>query len=304
VTKGAKKFASYWVSNKPGGTDARAFPASGCPNYALGDGSVSKVCLTKAQIEKEVAFLVASHNLPKGLGTQVFLFTPQGVASCTNATALSSGGCYDPLQNNGYCAYHSHFGSGAHAVLYANLPYNAIQGCTSGQSPNGNAADAVLNNVSHEHNETITDPLGTAWFESGGQEIADKCHLEFGKPLGATSTGQFNQVINGHRYWLQQVWSNRAKACVQRNTYPQPVVTFSYSPAQPKRGQTVTFTSNVHQTGERRWIYRWTFPDGGTASVANPTHKFSSFVFAGQVILIVTDKHGDQTRWGKVITVQ
>src|SRR5262249_48828328 len=132
-----KRFVSYNIDNHASSVDTHAFPKSRCPNYTLGDGTTSTVCLTRSQIAKEVAALVASHSLPTGLGSQVFLFTPQGVASCTSATALTKGGCYDPLQYNGYCAFHHRFGSGDQVVLYANMPYSALPGCTSGQSPNG-----------------------------------------------------------------------------------------------------------------------------------------------------------------------
>ena len=298
-----KRFVSYNVESRASSTDTHAFPKSGCPNYTLGDGTTSTVCLTRAQIQKEVAALVASRSLPAGLGSQVFLFTPKGVGSCTNSTALTKGGCYDPLQYNGYCAFHSRFGSGAHVGLYANMPYSSLPGCASGQSPNGNAADAVLNNVAHEHNETMTDPLGTGWFDASGHEIGDKCHLKFGKAIGSTGTGKYNQVINGHGYWLQMVWSNRANACVPRNRYSQPHVSFTYSPSTPKRNKKVTFTSKVKQSGESKWTYRWSFPDGATATVANPKHVFKTFVFAGLVVLIVTDTKGDQTRYARTINV-
>jgi hypothetical protein len=299
-----KRFVSYNVANKGPGIDSTLFPKSGCPNYTLADNSKSKVCLTRAQLQKEIAAYVAAHNIPTGLGTQVFLFTPQGVASCFTANALSKGGCYNPVQNNGYCAFHSYFGSGAHAILYANMPYSAINGCRSFQSPNGNPADDVLNNVAHEHNETMSDPLGTAWYDSAGREIGDKCHQKFGKALGSTATGHYNQVINGNHYWLQMLWSNRKKSCVQRNAFPQPIVSFTYTPSQPKRGKKVVFKSSVRQAGESKWTYRWSFPDGGTSKAPNPTHVFTRFIFAGQVVLIVTDTKGDQTRYARLINVQ
>ena len=299
-----KRFVSYNVANKGPGIDTTPFPKGLCPNYTLADNTKSKLCLTRAQLQKEIARYVASHSIPTGTSTQVFLFTPKGVASCNTATALKKGGCYNPLQFNGYCAYHAHFGRGDHAIVYANMPYNAMQGCSSGQSPNGNPADAVLNNVAHEHNETITDPLGTAWYDSAGREIADKCHQKFGKALGSTATGHYNQVINGNRYWLQMLWSNRAKACVRRNNFAQPIVSFTYSPSQPKKGRKVVFKSSVRQAGESRWTYRWSFPDGGTSKAANPTHVFSGYIFAGVVVLIVTDTKGDQTRYARTINVQ
>ena len=98
----------------------------------LGDSTTAKACLTDAQIEKEIKSVIASHKLPKGIGNQYFLFTPQGIASCTKSNTLSSGGCYNPLQFYGFCAYHSHIGSGARAVLYANMPYSAVAGLPVG----------------------------------------------------------------------------------------------------------------------------------------------------------------------------
>ena len=177
----------------------------------LADETTSTVCLTDAQLRTELQFQIKSHSFPSGLGNEYFLFTPQGVASCYASAAAATGGCYDPLQFNGFCAFHSHYGSGNEAVLYADVPYGAIAGCTSGQSPNGNAADSAINNASHEQNETMTDPLGTAWYDASGNSVADKCHLSFGAPLGATAFGQWNQVINGHGYWLQEMWSNRGQ---------------------------------------------------------------------------------------------
>jgi hypothetical protein len=298
-----KRFVSYNVLFRGPTVDTTPFPKGGCPNYTLADNTQSKVCLTRAQLQNKVSAFVVSHSIPAGLGTEIFLFTPQGVASCKAANALSKGGCYNPLQYNGYCAFHSFIGSGDGALVYANMPYNAMQGCTSGESPNNNPADAVLNNAAHEHNESMTDPLGTGWYDSAGREIGDKCHLKFGKALGSTSSGQYNQVINGHSYWLQTIWSNRAHACVQRNTYPQPSASFTFSPTQPKRGKKVVFKSVVKETGETKWTYRWTFPDGATATAANPSHVFNSVVFQGDIVLVVADSKGDQTRVVRAITV-
>ena len=299
TNSGSKRYVSYNVAFKAAIIETRAFPASGCSNYVIGDSSTSKVCLTDTQIQKEITSVVASHNLPRGLSTNYFLFTPQGVASCKKANGLSSGRCYNPLQFNGHCAYHSHIGSGGSAVLYAHMAYNAIAGCSSLQSPNGNAADAALNNVSHEHNEMITDPLGTGWYDSSsGDEISDKCHQAFGAPLGATASGQYNQIINGHGYYLQQGWSNRAGACVQRNSFPQPIVSFTFKPTKK-----VTFVSSVKESGESKFTYRWTFPDNGTSSAKNPSRTFAAAIFAGNVTLVVTDTRGDQTRFIRAITV-
>jgi hypothetical protein len=301
----SKKFASYNVSFKGAIVDTNPFPAKAkqCPSYPLGDSSMSEVCLTGNQIENKVRSVVASRHLPKGMDTNYFLFTPQGVASCKKGQSLAGGGCNNPVQYNGFCAFHAHVGAGTKAIIYANMPYAAIAGCASGQSPNGNPADSVLNNIAHEQNESMSDPLGNGWYDNTGAEIADKCHLTFGAARGATSTGQYNQVINGHGYWLQQLWSNRAGGCVQRNTLPQPVTTFTHNPTIPTHGKKVFFRATVHEAGESRFSYRWTFPDGGTSAARNPVHVFAGYYFASPVTLIVTDSHGSQTRTVNVISV-
>ncbi|TMI13991.1 PKD domain-containing protein [Candidatus Bathyarchaeota archaeon] len=62
---------------------------------------------------------------------------------------------------------------------------------------------------------------------------------------------------------------------------------FTFSPTTPTVGQTVTFTSTV-TGGVTPYTYSWTFGDGGTSAVANPTHAYAS---AGSftVTLTVTD---------------
>ena len=306
VTKGVKKFISYSVVYRGTNVATQPFPASGCPNYVLDSkaGKKSSVCLTDAEIQEEVRSVIAGHSLPTGIGNEYFVFTPPGVANCKTAKPTKSRGCFDPIQQDGYCAYHSHLTTGGHAVLYDVLPYEDSTGvCWSGQSPNGNPGDSVVNTASHEQNESITDPLGTGWYDDSGNEIGDKCHLTFGAKISATSTGMYNEVINGHGYWLQEIWSNRAQACVQRNTFPQPTASFAFTPTSPVHGKKVTFASSVSEPGEKTFKYRWTFPDGGVATVKNPTHNFAKPVFVGIVTLIVSDPHGNQARVVKSITV-
>ena len=92
---------------------------------------------------------------------------------------------------------------GQGSTLYANLPYDAYSpaglACTTGVFPKGDDADATINVASHEHREAITDPGGDAWYDSSGDESADKCAWTFGASLGTTGSGSYNQLINGHR---------------------------------------------------------------------------------------------------------
>ena len=86
-------------------------------------------------------------------------------------------------------------------------------------SPNNNAsADAMASVIAHETFETITDPLGNAWYDSvspsgtgktGGYENGDMCNFNFGKSTYSTANGsQANVNLNGTNYMLPQQWVN------------------------------------------------------------------------------------------------
>ena len=175
-------------------------------------GSFSQACLTDNQLMAEISRVIIARGLPRGLGVQYFLFMPQRLGSCFDASGRRDG-CYD----TDYCAYHSQIGVGTTVTLYASMPYAKTPGCDPGATPRGTAADSVLNVTSHEHNETITDPTGGGWYDSSGYENGDECSFDFG-PVTFNGFGYYNQVINGHQYLLQQEWSNRTNRCVQRGT--------------------------------------------------------------------------------------
>ena len=184
--------------------DTDLYPLLGCVSTSLGP------CINDAQLQAELNKVIANKHWPTGLGIEYFMFFPPNVTTCTN---IASYECSSII----YCAYHSSMGSGSSTVLYANMPYDGISGCDSGEHPNGDAgADDELNVVSHENIETITDPLGTAWYDASGQEIGDKCNFNFGSPLGGASGAEYNEQIASGNYWLQMEWSNAVSGCVQR----------------------------------------------------------------------------------------
>ena len=84
------------------------------------------------------------------------------------------------------------------------------------ESPNGNPSDATIaGGLAHEHSESVTDPEINAWFDSKGEEVADKCRTLVqssrirSEPLGKAPDGaNYNQVVDGDLYWYQQEWSN------------------------------------------------------------------------------------------------
>ena len=162
--------------------------------------------MAPSQLQTEISRVIAANGWTAASNHVFFMFTPQDVGSCAGSSCAFT---Y-------YCAYHSWSGSGSSALLYANMPYAAwVPGaCGSGQSPNGDDADSTINVTSHEHNEAITDPQGSAWYDRRGYENGDKCAWNFGTSLGSTATGAYNQAIGTGKYYLQQEWSNQNSRCV------------------------------------------------------------------------------------------
>ena len=100
------------------------------------------------------------------------------------------------------------------STLWADIPYNADPPHCNAANPRPNgSADPSIGSLSHEHNETITDPLTTpgqqAWIDSMGNENGDLCALKFGPPLGGSSgPTAYNEVIGTGHYLIQEEWSN------------------------------------------------------------------------------------------------
>ena len=51
-----------------------------------------------------------------------------------------------------------------------------------------------------------------------------------------------------------------------------PTASFTFSPADPEVGETVTFTNSSTKASS----YEWNFGDGATSSSDNPTHAYSA----------------------------
>ncbi|MHB8532739.1 MAG: IPT/TIG domain-containing protein, partial [Solirubrobacteraceae bacterium] len=176
-----------------------------------------------------------------------FLLTPPGVESCFEAAGKQ---CSAGTPTAAYCAYHGFIPTGKGPIVYANDPYVlGIEGCDSKEHPNGPSDSALLGGLSHEHNESITDPTLEAWYGPEGNENGDKCRTfvessEYGSPLGTAEDGsRYNQLVNNDKYWYQQEWSNQGSTCLQRFAPPPPAVT----KLAPKKGHaaggtTVTIT--------------------------------------------------------------
>ena len=207
VLAGVKTYISYKISAGTPLVDAGAFPANGCkpaPSFRL--------CITDAQLRAELRTVTSSQKFPTDLSHFYPVFLPPGVETEDVDGSNSA---------SAYCGYHRAFGSGSDQTVYGDLPYPPSNGgCDTGQAPNGNLrADGEVSTFAHELNEAITDPLNPqyGWFDGKGNEIGDMCDNNYGGALGSTSGSnpsgtEYNQILNGHKYYVQEMFSNLAYA--------------------------------------------------------------------------------------------
>jgi hypothetical protein len=210
-----------------------------------GGSSTTAGCVTDAQVQQEISQVVKSHGWPVSNTTEFFMFTAPNIGTCFPAqvgeeqsgvqTTVTA-----PLCSFSYfCAYHSAYydstiNSGSQ-IIYSNMPYAAQTAgnpvtCDLGSYPNHNPADAEISVTSHEHNESITDPFGTGWWDSNpndsaaGDENGDMCAWDFGNLKGPDGA-QYDQTINGHHYLMQLEWDNTTNGCPGSDASGNPVPT-------------------------------------------------------------------------------
>jgi hypothetical protein len=255
--------------------DTHAYPTIGtCPTYK-GFSESFTACISDSKLEAEVGSVVDAQKWPRGLGAEYYVVLPPHAGSCFDVAGKE---CFDKQ----FCAYHSYTLSSPEAI-YANISYSPgdVLGCGVGEYPNGHAngnVDDTLSSLSHEANESITDPTLEAWYDKSGLENGDECRNtpseeDYGAPLGGSAGALFNQAIGGGDYYLQQEWSNDTKDCAQRVDPATPQIA---DPGQLVSGQQAPFDGSGSSPGSGGIAsFNWNFGDGGTASGSNPTHTFA-----------------------------
>jgi hypothetical protein len=149
--------------------------------------------VTDAKVRAEVTKYLSTHTKDNNAIYEVVI---PSTSYSSNGSSTSCGG-----PGLAYCAYHSWTGSGTTATKYSIQPYPSCSGCSvSGWS-------AVQNQehfVTHETREAVTDPTGSTWYDSSGNEADDKCAWS---PTPFLSGG----------YGYQDEWSNANSGCIQSN---------------------------------------------------------------------------------------
>jgi hypothetical protein len=175
-------------------TNAIHFGGATTDNYSHGKS------LTDANVESIVASAITSGRLPKSSNAVYFVLTSKDVDE-------TSGFCSQ------YCGWHDNATISSTKIKYAfvgnaaRCPADCAEQTT--KSPNGNVgADAMASILAHELEETVTDPLGTAWYDSQGEENGDKCAWTYGTEHTASNGSKYNVTLGGKEWLIQQNWVN------------------------------------------------------------------------------------------------
>ena len=306
-------------------------------------------CVTDAQVRAELRRLIALEQLPTDgpvketefpSGAPIYvLVLPVDTNECETAgecVALDS-------SELTYCAYHTNFTEARQNVLYAVLPFavfavNPTKGCqtddpanTALQAPSEDEAENIADNMSHELNETITDPLGTGWvnYPTGdGQELADNCEEwgataepELGQspdayeptlggsaiPVPPDPDGTlYDQLINGDEYYTQSLWSNGDANCLTQ-TPAAPAAPRFTTRAEPRSPSTILFYPAARTLPSDVSSTTWDFGDGSAPkfSIGPPVAVLHGYGAPGDytVTLTVIDVHGARTTSSHTIAV-
>jgi hypothetical protein len=264
-------------------------PPNGCAMPATGPGWT--VCLSDAQLENEIRRVVSVNRLPTGTLRDVYILVlPNGMGTCetTGPENCALGGM---SVAGSFCGYHST--TPDETILYAVIPYNAVSGhCQSGNPrPNSSTADPAVSTISHEHNETVTDPLGTGWIDGAGNEDGDLCIQLYGPVLGGSGAAAWNQSIHGGHYFLQEEWSNVNASCQSRTV---PASVSLAAPGRVSAGVAMSLSGHARDPHPRGKIvaFNWFFGDGRRSARRTPQHTYAH---AGSytIVLRVTDSWGN-----------
>jgi hypothetical protein len=155
--------------------------------------------LSDAAIQTIVSNAISSSALPKDTSGVYFVLTSQDV----NET---SGFCTQ------YCGWHTRGTISGSDIKYAFIgnPARCLNACAAqSTSPNGNpGADGMASIIAHELEEAVTDPDLNAWYDSRGEENADKCAWTFGTTYIVGNGSHANMHLGSMDYLIQQNWVN------------------------------------------------------------------------------------------------
>ena len=164
--------------------------------------------LNDSNIASIVSNALTSHAIPTDTNAVYFVLTAPGVGESSGFLSQ-------------YCGWHTYGTLSGSNIKYAFVGDAGTQsGCSVqfGKSPNNDPPiDAMISVMSHELEESISDPNLNAWYsDANGQENADMCAWNFGAQSTAPNGSSYNMTFGNNHYLIQQNWLNaNGGGCVQ-----------------------------------------------------------------------------------------
>jgi hypothetical protein len=321
--------------------DTQPYPpqdASQCPGVA----AAYPTCVSDPQIRSELQRLITADRLPTAgpasaselaANTPIYLIIAPGDV---NVCFLAGTRCFATTD----CSYHAYFvDNHGDNVLYAVIPMQIHGPGFHGvvwpkvcqydnnhvvQEPNGDVADVVLTHLSHELNETITDPINqiSGWFDTSGNEDGDLCNAygpfipagvnnanAFSPTLGGSETAGtlYTQLINGDRYYTQSEWSNGDGNCEMRPSPGRVVPRFRAGMLSKAHAAIVSLdpraSASTHPLSSATWDLgdrsRTAF-SSGNGVLAIVKHRYRSAGHYTVTLTLVDDRGNMQTTTRRV----
>ena len=184
---------TYYNGSNQHVVNAVSLAASTSDSYSRG------TALTDSGVQGVVADAINTGRLPKDRDAVYFVLTSSDV----NET---SGFCTQ------YCGWHTHGSIAGLDIKYSFVgnPDRCPSACAAQSvGPSGNAgADGMASIIAHELEEAVTDPDLNAWYDTRGQENADKCAWTFGTTSLAPNGSRYNVTLGTRQFLIQQNWVN------------------------------------------------------------------------------------------------
>lgn len=345
--------AAYKSTFRGAYTDTQTYPTPSCTVGV----STGGVCVTDAQIRGELTRFIGANSLPQGMDKLYFLLTPPGVTVCTDSSGTDCSARSTPTSFCSYHSFIGDPSTpGPSTLIYAVQPWTAgaaglgtswenlgspssvlATDCQdSTVYPNGpvqeepnqmgldtdgdydaGLADLIINEVSVEQMDAITNPLLNAWYEDSTKaEQADVCRDDFMTAATPTTppspdllTGaasRSNQKINGNSYYLNDEFNLAALKLDYPGVRCMTFVNFAPrftvpTPVNVNDLVTVDGSESVVDLGPG--TYSWNFGDGTPdVPAASAVHAYP---YGGTytITLTVTDQAGNVAAAQHQITV-
>ncbi len=191
-------------------------------------------------------------------------------------------------------------------------------------------ADVIINDLSIEQSNIVVDPLLNGWYQTSTKaEQSDMCQWVIGPPseektpdpnAETHADNHSNEVINGHKYYLQwafnSVWitSKDEYTCWQGDSFiphftaPNPVNSGDVIGFDGTESLIALDANTANLPADEPYVapvYSWNFGDGTSVSGSGDASVFHSYTYGGNytVTLTVTDSARQSASYSSTITV-